>query len=248
MHRAFCDASGDRQRLRWAHAVNCESHLRAALDDPAVDALEADVCTLPSSDGERKPYIAHPPAVTADITAERFIDIVRQSHTKKIVKLDLKCDDVIAEVVDLLLLSGIAAVTPLVLNADVISTSGNPAPVCAETLLSHHARFDNVTIPPVVSLGWCPPSGGDATLSTLNISQMAALARGRAATLAVRADVALRSQRQLEGLLGDLPGCGLTLWAHPGDPVCPETLRRWVDSLGTRQVWVDVPQEMFPDS
>ena len=42
------------------------------------------------------------------MTAERFIDIVRQSQTKKIIKLDLKCDNVIAEVVDLLLHSHLA--------------------------------------------------------------------------------------------------------------------------------------------
>ena len=42
------------------------------------------------------------------MTAERFMDIVRQSGTKKIVKLDLKRDDVIKEVVDLILHSRLA--------------------------------------------------------------------------------------------------------------------------------------------
>ena len=47
-------------------------------------------------------------AVEADMSAGRFIDFVRQSGTRKIVKLDLKCDDVIAEVVDLVLSSRLA--------------------------------------------------------------------------------------------------------------------------------------------
>ena len=75
---------------------------------------------------------------------------------------------------------------------------------------------------------------------------MAALARDRPATLAVRADVALASEEGLVGLLRGLPGCGVTLWAHPGDPVCPEALRGMLERLGTVPVWVDVPEAMFP--
>ena len=137
-------------------------------------------------------------------------------------------------------------VTPLVLNADVISCSASPAPVSAELLLLQLSRFQDAAIPPVVSLGWCPPSGGDAKLSCQNVSEMAALARGRPATLAVRADVALASRAELEQVLRDLPGCGVTLWAHPGDPVCPEALKRLADALRSGPVWVDVPEEMFP--
>ena len=59
MHPAFAAKSS---RLRWAHAANSESQLRAALDDPGVDAVEADVCTLPSSGVGGKVYIVHPPA------------------------------------------------------------------------------------------------------------------------------------------------------------------------------------------
>ena len=47
-------------------------------------------------------------SVDADMTAEQFIEIMCRSNTKKIVKLDLKCDDVICEVVDLLLRSGLS--------------------------------------------------------------------------------------------------------------------------------------------
>ena len=60
MHPAFSVPFGG--RLRWAHAANTERHLRVALADPSVDAVEADVCILPSSGAERKAYIAHPPA------------------------------------------------------------------------------------------------------------------------------------------------------------------------------------------
>ena len=59
MHPAF---STSVHQLHWAHAANSEPRLRAALDDPCVDAVEVDVCTLPSSGGERKVYIVHPPA------------------------------------------------------------------------------------------------------------------------------------------------------------------------------------------
>ena len=77
---------------------------------------------------------------------------------------------------------------------------------------------------------------------------MAALAMDRPATLAIRADVALASERGLVTLLGDLPGCGVTLWAHSGDPVSPEALDKLVRKLEGNgvPVWVDVPETMLP--
>ena len=59
MHPAFSGGGG---RLRWARAANSEPRLRAALGDPAVDAVEADVCTLPSGGGGSNAYIVHPPS------------------------------------------------------------------------------------------------------------------------------------------------------------------------------------------
>ena len=41
--------------------------------------------------------------------------------------------------------------------------------------------------------------------------------------------------------MSGLPGCGVTLWAHAGDPVCPEALKGFVERLGSVPVWVDVP-------
>ena len=78
---------------------------------------------------------------------------------------------------------------------------------------------------------------------------MAAVARGRPATLAVRADVALASESGLAELLRALPGCGLTVWAHPGDPVCPEAFRGLLRALAdTGPVWLDVPDAMISAS
>ena len=134
--------------------------------------------------------------------------------------------------------------TPLVLNADVISVSASPPNVSAEILLSQHSRLRNCRIPPVISLGWCPPSGSEVRLSSRQIAEMSALARNRSATLAMRADVALASEQGLKELLSGLPGCGVTLWAHPSNAICPEALKDIVERLGTVPVWVDVPELM----
>ncbi|XP_037093914.1 protein FAM151A-like isoform X2 [Pollicipes pollicipes] len=234
MHPAFCGCGA--RTLRWAHAVNSRHQLVAALGNASVDALEADVSSLPAD--EQVPVMLHPPAT-------QFLAIVQRSGTQKILKLDLKTDQIIKQVVDIILHHHLTDMTPLVLNADVVGSATEVPAVDAHTLLTQLERLQATRLPPLVSLGWCPPSEGTRSLTLSQISEMATLARGRPATLAVRADVALASEEALVALMGDLPGCGVTLWAHDGDSVCPEGARRLLERLRPAPVWLDMPPKLL---
>ena len=141
--------------LTFAHAVNSQSKLRLALDDPSIMILEADILMDPV---KNIPIMAHPPATSSDLTLSQFLSKVLASKSARGMKLDFKQIEVVEPslkifkkaLADAKLSSGKLA--PIMLNADILAGPNDPqkVPVKATSFISHCKSDDSS----ILSTGW----------------------------------------------------------------------------------------------
>ena len=169
----------DARGVRWAHAVNSRAELAAALADPAVHMLEADLlmsrpperaaedagaagASSSSGASASEVLMCHPPARESDLGFEDFMsDVVAALREGRRVgiKLDFKEIECVAPCVDLLRATGFGRsdssgefrAVPLWLNADVVRGPGGREPIAGADFVSKCvAACPNATL----SLGW----------------------------------------------------------------------------------------------
>ena len=160
----------DARGVRWAHAVNSRAELAAALADPAVHMLEADLlmsrpperASSSSGASASEVLMCHPPARESDLGFEDFMsDVIAALREGRRVgiKLDFKEIECVAPCLDLLRAKGFGGsdpsgefrAVPLWLNADVVRGPGGREPIAGADFVSKCvAACPNATL----SLGW----------------------------------------------------------------------------------------------
>lgn len=160
----------DARGVRWAHAVNSRAELAAALANPAVHMLEADLlmsrpperASSSSGASPSEVLMCHPPARESDLGFEDFMsDVITALREGRRVgiKLDFKEIECVAPCLDLLRATGFGGsdpsgefrAVPLWLNADVVRGPGGREPIAGADFVSKCvAACPNATL----SLGW----------------------------------------------------------------------------------------------
>ena len=130
--------------LVWSHATNSRAKLDAALSDPTITAIEADIMIRCCDDddsniiggGDPIAIMSHPPFSHSDLSAERFLGRIFQDMAqrgmKRHIKLDFKEMDAIEPVLKLIAehhTKGILEFQPTIyLNADILEGPGVRGP------------------------------------------------------------------------------------------------------------------------
>lgn len=111
--------------VRWAHAVNSQQALQAALA-AGITMLEIDVI-LGDVDGVLQPLLAHPPATTSDLSLAALLRTLSTvaPHAAVGLKLDFKQPAAVEPSLQLLKQVHWPSATRLWLNADVFQGPGN---------------------------------------------------------------------------------------------------------------------------
>ncbi|XP_054717905.1 uncharacterized protein LOC129227380 [Uloborus diversus] len=248
----------DASDITWAHAVNSNKALEEELIGP-VDFLEADISmgydtTYPTADiPSPVPIMAHPPENTSDISFDTWIQKVVKSGAKKGIKLDFKSVETVEPSLVILQKRVQNLNFSLWLNADILSgpVAATTKPVQPEHFLSLcHQYFPTA----VLSIGWTTFLNS-AISQTIweyqwkHVRQMADVIRCHGYinlspnyTFPVRAIFASRSIKQLQWLLGVVPGSTLTVWSGASDPLEIEDLLRIRTAFPKEKVYYDVPE------
>ncbi|GIY66217.1 protein FAM151B [Caerostris darwini] len=227
------------------------------LDYP-VDFLEADV-TLGLLNGNEfgtlVPIMAHPPDTSSDISLEMWIDRVIHQNTGKGVKLDFKSLDVVES--SLLILQRYTEQLnfSLWLNADILY-----GPILASTipvkddmfLLLCHQYFPEAVHSVGWTTNWFPTFPQESWLyEWMHVRKMADVIRCfgyenhyPSFTFPVRGIFASRSIRQLQWLLGVVPGSFLTVWSAKEDPLKIDDLKKIRRSFPVDKVYYDIPEHL----
>ncbi|KAG8225956.1 hypothetical protein J437_LFUL006185 [Ladona fulva] len=219
--------------------------------------LEADIVlgTLVSGSGDLFPIMGHPPANTSDISLAQFIAFVEEGikggGKRKGVKLDFKTTEVFK--------ASLPMNFPVMLNADILQgpIESKRTPVDADAFLyACRTIFPDATL----SVGWTSLYGSDEGAENPNdvpedltfynsdnvMDMMDALRRNsvnQTLTFPVRAGIAARSLRDLPALL-EQQGSSFTLWSAKDDPVDVEDLKKLIEIVGKRRVYIDVPDSL----
>lgn len=203
--------------LTFAHAVNSQSKLRLALDDPSIMILEADILMDPV---KNIPIMAHPPATSSDLTLSQFLSKVLASKSARGMKLDFKQIEVVEPslkifkkaLADAKLSSGKLA--PIMLNADILAGPNDPqkVPVKATSFISHCKSDDSS----ILSTGWTTSKENSKSegYTWKNVEEMKQVLKDvrQPVTFPVRAYLVGRSKEQLLWLLKQKKNYSLTIW------------------------------------
>lgn len=228
----------------WAHAVNSQALLSAALASGETTMLEADVLT--TTDGMHA-IMAHPPRRKSDLTLKSFLHQVL-THNRAFtaeehrtipvgIKLDFKDPDAVPLAMEHLLANWKEDSVPLWLNADVFQGPGG-APSRFDPhdfVTSCQSAFPNATL----SLGFTTGNWG-WTYTEDMVEQMLSLCRDRqlaGVTFALAARMAQQSPAAVKLLLDVSPSYTLTLWGPADDSV-----RHWMTSLPPTRTFIDTQE------
>ncbi|ETV97937.1 hypothetical protein H310_09252 [Aphanomyces invadans] len=189
----------------WAHAVNSQALLAAALDKS--QAIEADV--LLNSGNE--PVMAHPPATDSNLTLRAFLAQV-ESGTG-IVKLDFKSDAAFGRALPLLREVSLSLKARLWINADIVqgSNAAEPQFVAAE-FVANSIRLGAGKL----SLGWTTSSNSTEYTPEMVRAMLQLLSdydSSVAVTFPVKASLVRGSWDALKALYQN-PKHGMTLWLN----------------------------------
>ncbi|XP_030384866.1 protein FAM151B [Scaptodrosophila lebanonensis] len=247
--------------IRWAHAVNSQQLLDAALKAD-IDMIEADIVlgTL-NGVGEELPVMAHPPANDSDLTLADFLNQIKQYNeqtegAQKGVKLDFKSIEVFEGSLQILDESIPMMSYPIFMNADIISgpvEQNKTVPVDPARFFAGCMRYKQS----VLSIGWTTNWSGDHREGSYTQAQCDemleairwnnVLSTGQAITFPVRAGIAANSEEQLHQLVAAVNGTNestLTIWSSEGDYVDVAQLRKLIFSFGVDRVYLDVPEAL----
>ncbi|GFY39885.1 protein FAM151B [Trichonephila inaurata madagascariensis] len=252
--------SADASEVTWSHAVNSRAELDRELNG-STHFLEADVSLglLTGNEfGTLIPIMAHPPDTVSDISLETWIDTVISRNTGKGVKLDFKSANVVEPSLMILQKYSDKLNFSLWLNADILygPIHASIIPVKYDLFLIHcHQYFPTA----VHSVGWTtnwfhsfPPETWH--YEWMHVRKMADVIRCfgyenhyPSFTFPVRGIFASRSIRQLQWLLGVVPGSFLTIWTAKDDPLNIEDLKQIRQSFPVDKVYYDIPEELHSE-
>ncbi|XP_068150360.1 protein FAM151B isoform X2 [Drosophila tropicalis] len=249
--------------ISWAHAVNSQQLLDAALSGD-IDFIEADIVLGKINDeGEDLPVMAHPPATISDITLEDFLNQIKDYNdahegAEKGVKLDFKSIEVFEGSLDILDVTIPNMSYPIWLNADILSgpvEQNKTVPVDPDRFFAGCMRYKQA----VLSIGWTTNWGADfregeytqdqcdAMLDTLKSNNVLSKELAMGITFPVRAGIAANSADRLHNLVAAVNETNestLTIWSSDGDYVDVALLRELIFSFGVERVYLDVPEEL----
>jgi len=122
--------------LVWSHATNSHALLNEALDGGKVHMMEADILMGRHESRDALnvpvPIMAHPPAISSDLSFVEFTRAVREHHAKggrRVgVKLDFKDPLAVAPVLQNLTSEGLGVDSPVWVNADIWRGPGGMQP------------------------------------------------------------------------------------------------------------------------
>ena len=130
--------------LVWSHATNSRAKLDAALSDPTITAIEADVMmgccvNVESAGNDRIAIMSHPPYSESDLSAEQFLGSIfqdmrrqRRGSSKRHIKLDFKEMEAVEPVLSLLASHHAKDIlefqTVIFLNSDILEGPGVRGP------------------------------------------------------------------------------------------------------------------------
>ncbi|KAF5287584.1 hypothetical protein FQA39_LY15861 [Lamprigera yunnana] len=249
----FPEIAGNLSAITWAHAVNSQSLLKAALDD-ATMMIEADVvCGKLNAGGNDIPIMAHPPNVISDLSLEDFLIKVNnfnsKSSSRKGIKLDFKSTTSLASSKEIIKTNYSTFNFPVWINADIFPGPLNTVddPVDADKFFEIAKTFENATL----SIGWTTLYGGNITNANYTEDQIKNMTDfinrnniNQPITFPVRAGIAAQSIKQLTKLASDLPNSTFTLWSGIEDSVDIQSLRILIKDITVKRVYVDVPQAL----
>jgi len=249
----------DLTKISWAHAVNSEAELQAALDNDTIDMLEADIILGQiNNSGTNLPVMGHPPMKSSDIALNdfllRIVDYNSNSITSKGVKLDFKSIEVFEASIDILDKIWKKIQFPIWLNADIVKGPVNQTktiPVEPNRFLNACTKYKNA----ILSIGWTTlwgPSYYDGGYTDLEIADMIAVIRNnnivnRIITFPVRAGIAANSSHQMVNLFKEISlqnECTFTVWSSPYDFVNISKLKQFILEFGLDKVYLDVPTDI----
>ncbi|XP_076173961.1 protein FAM151B isoform X2 [Ptiloglossa arizonensis] len=253
----FRDIDGNLTRIRWAHAVNARAKLDEALKDGNVAMLEGDVSlgnVTGTNAADAVPIMAHPPAVTSDLSLEDFLKTVVESKTGKGIKLDFKSIEAFEASRPILENKKNLLAFPVFLNADILPgpVNATTVPVDAKSFLSGAKAFPNYTL----SVGWTTRYGVEANVTEGRytaeqidkmIDTLAEQNLTQPITYPVRAGPAANDIEAIESLTKRSPAVNdatLTVWSAEGDKVDAERLSALVERVGVDKVYLDVPDDL----
>ncbi|GFT28320.1 protein FAM151A [Nephila pilipes] len=252
--------SSDASEVTWSHAVNSRAELERELNGPT-NFLEADVSLglLTGNEfGTMIPIMAHPPDTFSDISLEMWIDTVINRNTGKGIKLDFKSVNAVEPSLTILQKHSEKMNSSLWLNADILygPIHASNVPVKSDLfLLFCHQYFPTA----VHSVGWTTNWYSSFPQETwhyewMHVRKMADVIRCfgyenhyPSFTFPVRGIFASRSIRQLEWLLGVVPGSFLTIWTAKDDPLDIDDLKQIRSSFPIDKVYYDVPEDLHKE-
>eukprot|EP00124_Ichthyophonus_hoferi_P005171 Ihof_evm1s690 gene=Ihof_evmTU1s690 len=220
----------------FSHAVNSWSKLEAALKS-STNFLEADVL-MHSTKG---PIMAHPPATDSDLTLNDFLNEVmsynrNMSSLKKAIKLDIKTQDALELLLDMLHEKWEGPLPWL--NADIVAGPGDvSAKIDADTFISSCLK---VFPESVLSLGWTVQQGYVMGYTSEMVDNMLKIIdhnnlSSHEVTFPVHAIHAMNSAKEMQRLLDYSPLFTLTVWGEADN-----TILEWLAAFAPGRAHVDV--------
>jgi len=240
----FSEIDNDFTKVTWAHAVNSERALNKTLNDDTIMMIEADVrMGLIKGLTKKVPVMKHNEETQANITLERFLQLITKADKKKGLKLDFKETDAFMN--SLTILSEKKPLFPLWINADIIKGPGGTQPNV--TLIKEH--MTKLPLGVVFSLGWTTGKAMykvpyDKEAMDNMLQELTSLGIGAYnITFPVRAVSAAESN--ITYVLENNDSRTLTIWSAPDDTefVNVKKLNKLI-SENRHRIFVDVPNSL----
>ncbi|XP_059468399.1 protein FAM151B isoform X2 [Neocloeon triangulifer] len=255
----FPEIEGDLSNVTWSHATNSLAKLAAAIEDPGMMMLEADVLLgiVIGGGPEKIPIMAHPPDTESDLSLQIFLDeviLANANGKRKGIKLDFKSLEVVPIALEMLGSLSNQMGFPAWLNADIQQGPVNSTriPIDANQFLREcklnfpestlsvgwTTRYGIDTFPPIVS-GEYSMEMADAMIKALSDNQII-----QPVTFPVRASLTAHSEKVILRLLSEVQYSTLTLWGPETDYVDVPALIQVVQSVGRKRVYMDIPEKL----
>jgi hypothetical protein len=207
-----------------------------------------------------QPVMAHPPALTSDITLKNFLTQIlnfnkeKTQEKQKGVKLDFKSTETYQQSLPILIELWSSMNYPVWINADIYRgplKNTETTPVDAEIFFQGIKSLPNCTL----STGWTTRWGAnysEGQYTDLQVNEMIdGIKRNQIKkqpiTFPVRAGIASQSITQLDNLFNSLKDSNtvtFTIWSSDNDFVDVEKLRKMIFHFGIDKVYVDVPRSL----
>ena len=224
---------------QWGHGLNSKDLLQTALDDPEIDALEADIAWNAQLGS---PVMKHAPYSSGldDMEFESWLILATSRPGINVIKLDFKSIEGVLPSVRLVKRYLDAGTVPkhveIWLNADILRGpgAGSNSPIPAHEFIDACSQLPNATLSIGWTTGWTPLAslayGNDHVdeMLSLLVQRRLVMSTQQSSdgtskvphiTFPIRASLAKPSWAALNRLLKQIPNSSLTLWT--GDEGVP---------------------------